>query len=308
LNARAKKRRDILDTVGQGVRFGARMLAKHPGSTAVAVLILALGIGANTTVYSLVSALIFPSVPIRESGRVVRLVSESPRRGIYVSPLSETELAALKSSTQSFVGLAVYSIERFYLTGDEPDRLVAVRCTVNLFDLLGVEPVLGRSFVPLEATPGREAPVILSHRSWQVRFGADPAIVGRTVHLDGRAQTIVGVMPEDFWFASRDAEVWFPMSDPRLEGGRESRTLNVVGRLKDTTTLQTARTEVDVLSQQLAREHPASSEGWHISAMAVRANVCFSASWCVWWVCCSCPPVPMWRTFCSPRGSTVSRR
>jgi len=203
----ATRRSTLLDELRQDARFGARLLLKSPGFSVSAVLTLAIAIGANTTVFSLIRAVTFPSLPVAEPHRLACLWGVNPTRGVHVGPLSEADLADLREGTRSFAELAAYSLERPHLTdGTRPDRIVAVRGTTNLLPLLGVRPALGRGFGPEDATTGGNDRALLSHRAWTLRFHRDPDVVGRTVHLDGRPHAVIGVLPAGFWFASRDVE------------------------------------------------------------------------------------------------------
>jgi putative ABC transport system permease protein len=262
---RAATRREALDALSQDVRDGVRALRANPAFTVGATLILALGIGFNTTVFSFNKALLFPSLPIDDPPSLARVWSQNAARGIFVQPLSEGDVADLFATSRSFEQVAAYAIRPVTLTGTgEPDRIPALRATTNLFTLLRVSPAVGRAFQPQDAT-NRDSPVaILSDRAWKNRFGSDPAVVGRDIVLDGRPHTIVGVMPEDFWFDSKDIEVWLPRSAPGSQDSRETRTLMTVGRLRPGASAQTAQAEMQALAPRLALEHPQTNAGWDI--------------------------------------------
>jgi putative ABC transport system permease protein len=262
---KATGRSTLLEEVRQDLRFGTRLLRRSPGFTLSTVLTLALAIGVNTTVFSLVRALIFPSVPVTEPHRLVHLWAMNPTRSVYISPLSEGDVLDLRQGTRSLEDVAAYALERPHLTGGtQPDRIVALRGTTNLLPLLGVRPALGRGFRPGDGRPGRSDLVLLSHRAWELRLHADPTVVGRTIRLEGRPHTVIGVLPEGFWFASRDAQVWLPHGDPPLDASREARGLQVIGRLAPSATAAAAQAEMDVLAHRAESAHPTTNEGWGI--------------------------------------------
>lgn len=263
--ARAAARRETLDALSQDLRDGIRGLTGNPGLTLGAALILALGIGLNTTVFSFNRALLFPSLPIADAPGLVRMWSQNLARGIYVQPLSEGDAADLFRVSQSLDDVAAYGIEPVTLTGGvEAERIPSMRATTNLFALLGVAPVLGRAFQPQDAANDASRVAILSDRAWTNRFSADRAAIGRDIVLNGRPHTIVGVMPPEFWFESKDVEIWLPRPVPRAEGARGARTLMTVARLGSGATLQTAQADTQALAQRLAREYPETNAGWDI--------------------------------------------
>ena len=263
--AQEVRRREALDALRHDVGDAWRGLTKHPGFTAGAALILALGIGLNTTVYSFNKALLFPTVPIVDAPRIVRLWVQNMARGVFITPLSEGEVADLARATRSFEAVAAYAVQPVTLTGGvDAERIPAMRATTNLFPLLRVSPALGRTFTPEDATGDEPAVAILSHRTWQNRFAGDPQAVGRDIHLDGRRHTIVGILPEGFWFESREIEVWLPRPSPRGDGARDARTLMAVARLQEDVSSQAAQADVQALGKRLAQDHPDTNGGWDI--------------------------------------------
>jgi len=261
---RTATRREAMDALSQDVRDGFRALTKNPGFTVGAALILALGIGLNTTVFSFNKALLFPSLPIADPLTLVRMWSQNTARGIYVQPLAEADVADIWSSSRAFSDLAAYAVQPVTLTGiADAQRIQALRATSNLFPLLGVSPAVGRTFQPQDAANGG-AVAILSERTWRNRFGGDPATVGRDIVLNGRPHTIVGVMPEDFWFDSKEIEVWLPLPVPSVDGARGARTLMTVGRLRPGANMEGAQADMRALAQRLASDHPQTNAGWDI--------------------------------------------
>ncbi|HEU4693616.1 MAG TPA: ABC transporter permease [Vicinamibacterales bacterium] len=262
---KAATRREARDALSQDIRDGFRALRGNSTFTVGAAVILALGIGFNTTVFSFNKALLFPSLPIADPPGIARMWSQNTARGILVQPLSEGDVADLFAASQSFEEIAGYAIQSVTLTGTtEPERIPALRATTNLFALLRVSPAMGRAFHTQDAANSASPVAILSDRAWRNRFGSDPSAVGQDIVLDGRPHTIVGVMPEDFWFDSKDIEVWLPRQAPRTDDGRDTRSLMAIGRLRPDASAQTAQAEMQALAQRLALEHPQTNAGWDI--------------------------------------------
>src|SRR5687768_14375645 len=184
------------------LKFAFRQLLKNPGFTAVAVLTLALGIGANTAIFSVVSSVLLRPLPFKDPDRLVMVWERSVKRGYEMNHAGVATFLDWKAQNNVFESMAAFGIdEALSLTGDhEPERLNAVPVSANLFEVLGVNPTLGRMFRVEEETLGRDQVVILSHGLWQRRFGSNPNIVGKTILLDGRSYLVIGIMPPGFVF------------------------------------------------------------------------------------------------------------
>src|SRR5579863_422921 len=220
------------------VRYGLRMLRKHPGFSAVAVLTLALGIGANTAIFSVVEAVLLAPLPYGQPDRLVSITDSYPQGA----------LVAMRASLHSMEVGGHADGQELNLTGlGDPVRLYGTAVSANLFSLLGVRPELGRIFLPGEDQPGRDHLVILSHSLWLEKFGGDPAVIGRSVTLEGESREIVGVMPAGFEVASSKAQFWTPLDlDPRAVGAYwGGGFMPVVGRLGRGVTLEQARAEFE---------------------------------------------------------------
>src|SRR5436309_8690090 len=197
----------------QDLRYGLRMLAKNPGFTAVAVLTLALGIGANSAIFSVVNGVLLRSLPFRDADRLVVLWGENPHRGWIRNPLSPAELLEYKQ-TDLFADMAAFRPMDFNLTGSEaPEQLRGQQVTANPFSLLVVAPQLGRTFLPEEDKPGSARVCLPSYGLWQRRLGGDPGTIGKQISLSGDLYAVVGIMPASFsphytafYFAG--AELW----------------------------------------------------------------------------------------------------
>lgn len=265
-----------METLIQDVRYGWRMLAKSPGFTAVAVLTLALGIGANTAIFSVINAALFHALPYREPERLVHLWETRPGREFTEMEASVPNLEEWRASSHVFSGLAGYTGMDFSWTGrGTPQRLYGARVTSNFFDVLGVNPVFGRTFRQNEDRPGGERIVLLSYALWQGQFGGDAKIFGQAVTLNGEPYTVVGVLPPSFQFAKRgQAEIWVPLNPNPNEATRRTRHwVNVIGRLRPGATLAAAQAEMTRMAERLAAEYPEANAGGGIRVVSLRQEI-----------------------------------
>ena len=255
-----------MNTSWQDLRYGFRMLIRNPGFTAVAVIALALGIGANTTIFSLVNALLLRPLPVERPEELAALYTSDFSSGPYGTS-SYPDYVDFRDRNQVFSGLVAYTITPLNMNaGGLNERIFSEVVSGNYFSVLGVKPALGRGFLTEEdRTPGERPVMIISHKLWRVRFGGDPAIVGRSVDLNGHAFTIVGVAPEKYPGLTRGlvADSWVPamMMDQVLPGSdnlvsRGSRGFQVMGRLKPGVTLNQAKANSGSIAEQLFREWP----------------------------------------------------
>jgi predicted permease len=247
-----------LMTLWQDVRFGARTLAKNPGFTAVAVIALALGIGANSAIFSVVNTVLLRPLPYKEPGRLVMVWEKGNADEFPINSTSAANFIDWRDQNQVFEGVSVMGRASFNLTGvGEPVRVDGRRVSANLFHILGVEPQLGRGFLPEEDAPGAGRVVILSHGLWQRRFGSDPGAVGTPLTMNGRSYTVVGVMSPQFEFPSRQDELWVPIAFGTQEAAnRGNNSYEVLGRLKPGVSLEQAQSEMNVITARLKRQYP----------------------------------------------------
>src|SRR5262245_55108129 len=197
------------DEMLQDLRFGMRMLLKSPGFTLVAALTLAVGIGANTAIFSVVNAVLLHPLPYQDPDRLAMLWTDDPKRSIREEGTSYPNFLAWRSQNQLFTDLAICSRgNSVILTGiDEPERVMGEYVSANLFPLLGVNPALGRAFSADEERR-RARVVILSHGLWKRRFGAATDAIGKTLEINGQASHVIGVMPAGFYFPTKDTQLW----------------------------------------------------------------------------------------------------
>jgi putative ABC transport system permease protein len=269
-----------MSTLLQDLRFGARMLLKNPGFALVVVATLALGIGANTAIFSVVNAVLLKPLPFPSAERLVALGQTEPRDRAALSQFSFLNFADLRDQNKSFERIAAYYNENLTLTGQGDAALLrATVVTSDLFPLLGATPALGRAFLPEEDKAGGGGagrPAVLSWGCWQQHFGGDPGVIGRAVTLDGESFTVVGVMPSQFAFPVRaqPTEAWLsPALDAEKTGegsimhARGYRAWRVIGRLKPDVTLEQAQAEAAVLGSSLASQYPDVNEEMGIRAV-----------------------------------------
>ena len=247
-----------METLWQDLRYGFRMLARNPGFTAVAVLTLALGIGANTTIFSVVNAVLLRPLPYPEPDHLVFLNEHPQGRKEMDFSVSLPAFEDWSAQNRVFERLACFRGDSFNLTGHgQPERIRGLMVSGTFFSTIGVAPVLGRTFTPKDDRPGAAPTVVLSHRLWQRRFAGDPGIVGQLLMFNARAFTVIGVMPPNFGFVSRNAEMWAPIGLFRrqLSYGRDNHPgLWAVGRMKPGVTLDQARSDMDRIARSIEQE------------------------------------------------------
>ena len=254
----------LIENLLMDLRFGLRMLRKNLGFTAVAVLTLALGIGANTAIFAVVNAVLLRPLPFKQPSRLMMLFEGIPKLGFPKMGFSAPDFAVFERAQKSFESVGVYQNKYFNLSGDrEPDRLMAARISSSVFPMLGAEPMLGRRFTIGEDAPGQNV-VILSYGLWQHRFGADPGIIGRNLELNRQPYTVIGVMPKAFDFplrgpqGSEPAELWVPMAftATELEGWGTNYMNGVLARLRPGLAFEHASAEAESLSRSIGSNYP----------------------------------------------------
>ena len=251
---------NIFSDLGQDIRYALRMLAKSPAFTAIAVVALALGIGANTAIFSVVNAVLLRPLPFKHPEQLMMLWENAAHLGFPKDTPSPANFLDWQKQAQSFTGMAAMVEKSFNLTGvGEPERLEGRRVSANLFDLLGVPASLGRTFVADDDRPGTHV-VLLSHALWQRRFGSDPSVIGRALALNGEPYTVVGVMPPFVQlpgFSTRNDQLWVPMAFPQEEATqRGNHFLEVIARLKPGVTLKQAQVKMETIASRLAQQYP----------------------------------------------------
>ncbi|HEV2836764.1 MAG TPA: ABC transporter permease, partial [Pyrinomonadaceae bacterium] len=268
----------VFETVMQDVRYGARMLTKHKAFTTVAVTTLALGIGANTAIFSVVNELLLRPLPYRDAERVVMLWEVTPE-GRHQNTTSRANYRSWRDQSSSFERMAAFSDQRLNLTGNgEPEELSVQFATPELFKVLGVDAMLGRTFLPEDDGPDKPPVAVLSYPLWQRRFGGESNVVGQPITLNGVKFTIVGVMPPSFQFhikhrsgTGRPAELWTILPMPIGAGANErGRFLSVVARLKDGVAFEQAGAELRTIEARLSDEVPEFNKNYSAEVLPLR--------------------------------------
>ena len=260
-----------MESLIQDLRLAVRVLLKHRLVTFLTTLSLALAIAGNTTVFSLVSAFVFHTWPYEDPERLVVILQTSTYQTIDPTLVSPANFVDWRERSRSFDELAAMRLRRFSLTGgDEPEPVSGVEVTANMFDLLGGEAAVGRTFLPEEDQPGRNEVAVVGHQFWQDRFGSDPSLVGRTITLDRTPYGVVGVMPEDFELPGVSAQVFVPLTLTLGELPRAIRSLLVWGRLKPGTFPDEAKAEMAAIAQNLEREYPDANRGYGTRVQTLR--------------------------------------
>jgi predicted permease len=285
----------VLADLWKDMRYAARMLRKQPGFAAAAAMTLALGIGANTAIFSLVNATVIHAVPFPEPDRLAVVWADSPARqpgSPFPSP-ANADVDEWRDHSASFARIAAFAARPADLAeGGNPERIGAAGVTAGFFETLGVTPLLGRTLAPDEELHGGPLVALISHGLWQRRFGGDPALVGKGISINGDTRTVIGILPPDFdfprgaeWpasspFASR-TEVWLPLAfRPQDDGtgwshwqSRHERSLVVIGRLKPGTRLRQAQAEMDAFAARRAHDHPDTHKDSSVKLVPLREQM-----------------------------------
>ena len=253
----------------QDLQYGLRTLIKRPAFTLVAVMTLALGIGANTTVYTFLNAVLFEPIPFKDSDRTVFIWSANAQQHETRGLVSVPDFAEWRDGNQVFDEMAAFGTDTLTLTGGgEPERVQATLVTASFFPMLQTSAKLGRTFLPSEELPSGDRSTVLSYGFWQRRFGGDPNVIGKTLMLDSVPYTIVGVMPQSVWFPRADSSLWLPL---RMDSAtsRSSRFLMTFGNLKNGGTLQQARANIEAIAATLSDKYPSSNAGWTANVVSL---------------------------------------
>jgi putative ABC transport system permease protein len=260
-----------MENLIKDIRYGIRGLWKRPGFTAVAVLTLALGIGANTAIFSVVNAVLLKPLQFRDPDRLVMIWEDATFAGFPRNTPAPANYVDWKTQTQSFEDMAASAESTFNLTGDgDPERVTAYKVTANFFPLFGVAPALGRGFTADEDRPGAAKVTVLSHSLWQTRYGRDPQIVNREIQLDGEKYTVVGVMPAGFQFFESDVRLWVPLAlDAEDLANRGGHFLKVVARMKPGVTLDQAQADLKALMARVGKDNPEETFDGKLGAFAM---------------------------------------
>ena len=252
----------VVEQFGQDLRYGARLLRRSPAFSVVAVLTLALGIGANTAIFSVVNAVLLRPLPFPEPDRLVRVFESSPK-GNQHNVVNPINFLNWRERTRSFQQMAAMHGWTSNITGEgEPLAVDGIRASPELFSILGVSPFMGRAFIPEEGIEGRDHSVIFSYAFWRSHYGGDRNILGRKIMLNGDPTTVVGILPRDFHFPRWKADLYVPMPLDRGEARRNGRYLSTIARLKPGVSFQQAQQDLTAVAKQLSQEWPEMDKDW----------------------------------------------
>jgi len=271
-----------MQTVLQDLRYGARMLLKSPGVTVVAIIALMLGIGANTAIFSVVHSVLLRSFPYQDGERLA-IVWENRKSG-KGNPQNVINLGNFfdwKDQNTVFTDMAAFFDFNVNLTGDgQPEEIPGQVATPNLFSLLGVNPIQGRTFAADDGKPGQNQVVVIGYDLWQRRFGGDPAIVGRKITLNNEPNEIIGVLPPDVgWFVQKGSlirtapQIWSPWQVSETLRRRQGRFARAVARLKPGVTWEQAQNEMNIIGARLEQQYPEFNTHWGVTVVPLRTQV-----------------------------------
>jgi putative ABC transport system permease protein len=276
-----------LRSVISDCRCGVRQLQKNPGFTTVTVLTLALGVGANTAMFSMVYGVVLRPLPFKDAGHLYTLWERNTKMGYEQNPPAAGNFRDWRDRNRVFEGMAAFDASRtFNLAGNSsPERVDGAAISPELFELLGVSPVIGRGFSPQDDQLGQNRVVVLSYRLWQRRFNSNPSIVGTSITLDGSNSTVIGVMPPGFHFpgdtgtvlnifTAPPAQLWVPLAlTPKAWSARSSHYLEVIGRLRSGVTVDQAQTEMNSIEDQLVKEYPRDYIGSDVNLVPLHTQI-----------------------------------
>src|SRR5450432_25605 len=269
--------------IAQDLRYAARRLWKAPGFSVLAMVALALGMGATTAIFSVVYAVLLKPLPFRAPERLLVIWEKNPAQNRYRMFVAPVNFLEWRKQSREMEGMAAFQDIRITLTGGpnghiDPEELNCQRVTADFFPLLGVQPVAGRAFRTEEDQPGHISFVLLSQSLWQRRFGGDPAIMGKTIRLRNQPYTVVGVLPPGFSLMTRDVDLWTPLG----LSPNNSRFLTVIGRLRAGTTEDRARAEIETIGSRLEQASPALNQGWRPSLYGLESELTGTVRQALW--------------------------
>src|SRR5690349_21701800 len=244
-------------TLLQDIKYGVRVFVKSPGFTLVAVLALAIGIGTNTAIFSVVNGVLLRSLPFPNANRLVYFESIKPDRGIADGHISTPDYLDWQSQANAFESITLIYVSNIILTGDEaePEYIPFSSVPVNFFQTMGVNPIMGRAFVKEDRVKGAQPVALISYGLWQRRFGSNPNVLGNSITLGGTRCTIIGVMPPGFDYYPSKIQVWTAMY-VGPNGRRDNRLFKAIGRLQPWATIAGAQSQLDTNNARLQQQYP----------------------------------------------------
>ncbi|MGH7552737.1 MAG: ABC transporter permease [Longimicrobiales bacterium] len=273
-----------MDGLIQDLRYSVRMLARSPGLLVTAAVSLAIGVAANTTIFSAVDVFLYQPLPYSDPDRLVRVFGTNEERGWTEVSASIPDYLDWRERSRTIDLGAFYGTSLSLSGGEEPERVQAVRVSSNFFDVIGISPAPGRSFRSDEEQAGADNAIVISHGLWQRRYAGDRGIVGQTVVVDGVPKAIVGVMPEDFEFPGRGIDVWAPLGQTAQEP-RDSRYIAVFGRIRSNSSIDAARSEMSSITRQLEATYPLQNKGMGANVIELERQMFDETFWTAAMIC-----------------------
>jgi putative ABC transport system permease protein len=262
-----------MKTLWLDARYGLRMLMKKPGFTLTAVITLALGIGATSVIFSFANGVLLRPLPYQDSERLAMIYETAPKRGLASLGISPLNFLDWREQNRVFTGVAAYHSDSYSVSeGGDPEQLSGANTSHNAFEILGVAPILGRTFTAEEDRPGNDMVVILGHGLWKRRFGAKPEIIGRKITLNNRQRTVIGVMPPGFKFPEV-ADLWVPLAIDTKSWSRHSHGWDAIARLKPGMTLEQAQSDMTEVARRLEEQYPVTNEGMGVTLVPLREDL-----------------------------------
>ena len=264
----------FMTSSGQDLRYALRLLRQQPGFTAVALLTLALGIGATTAIFSVVNAVVLRPLPFPRSDRLIIALENNLQRGWTTFSVAPANFVDWARESRTFESMAAINESTAAIMAEgHAEQVPATIASAELFTVYRAAPIRGRAFVAADDAPGAAAIAVIAYGLWQRRFGGDESIVGRVVTINERPTTIVGVMPQGFGRGNPDTDLWLPYTINRAQAERGGRTLTVIGRLADGADLAQARSEMDAIAGRLASAYPGTNAGWGVTLIPLEEAV-----------------------------------
>jgi putative ABC transport system permease protein len=262
-----------METLIKDIRYGIRSLRRRLGFTIIAVITLAIGIGANSAIYSVVNALLLKPLPFPDLDRIVAVWNKAPSRGVERNEVTVADYLDWRAQNKTFEQLGIYTWWSTNLTGTgTPERVQGFQVTPNFLEIVGVKPMLGRGFSSEEEQPGKNAEVLLTYSLWQRRFGGDPNILNQTITTNGVTHTVIGVMPQGFNFP-KGSEIYAPLAmTAERVNDRDNHSYRGIGRLKPGVSLPRAQADLDTIANQLEKQYPDSNTGWGVAIYPLRED------------------------------------
>lgn len=272
-----------MDSILRDLRFSVRSLLKRPGLTFIAIATLAIGIGANSAIFSVVNALLLKPLPFPDPERIVAVWDKVPSRGVERNEITVADYLDWQAQNKTFEHLGVYRWWSTNLTGGgSPERVQGFLVSSNFLDVVGVKPTMGRGFAADENQSGKDTVALLTHSLWQRRFGSDPNIVGKTIATNGITRTVIGVMPPDFNYP-KGAEIYAPLAiTPELARNRGYHSYLGIGRLRPGVSIQSAQAELDTIASSLEQQNPETNTGRGVAIYPILADTVRQYSTALW--------------------------